>query len=100
MDLLARTVGKPNAGSPEGNPAGAERSYVSVPVREDVKSMVKRPTRVALKLPGTQAWKNGGPFVTKASPTKRVGVVHVPPVITTQIGLKSLPDAVPASGSR
>ena len=76
MDLVATMVGKPNAGSLEDRPGGAASSYVKVPVREDVKSMVKRPTRVAVKLPATHGWEKGVPLVMKASPTKRVGVVH------------------------
>src|SRR5688572_26428216 len=100
MALVPASVGNPNAGSPDESPDGGARSYVSVPLREVAKSSVKRPTRVTRKFPGTHDWKKGVPLVTKASPTKRVGVVQVPPVITIQMGLKSLGFEVAASGSR
>src|SRR5690348_15195281 len=98
MLLVPENAGRPNAGSLWASPAGGAMWYENVPfaVPENVK--VKLPTCVAPLL--TPDCEKGSPFVTYTGPVIDVGVVHVPPGITIQSGLKRpAPDASAARGS-
>src|SRR5690348_7813771 len=96
MLLVPDMAGRPKAGSPLARPAGTPMLYAKVPACALAKLNVKVPTGVSWVF--DPVWLKGWPLVTKAVPVIEVGVVQVPPGITSQSGLKPPGDA--ASGWR
>src|SRR6185437_13204833 len=86
MLLVPDMEDRPKAGSLAARPAGTAMLYANVPACAVAKLNVKVPTGVSCVL--EPVWLNGWPLVTKTGPVIDVGVVHVPPGMTIQSGLK------------